>query len=928
MIGVLAVLLVICMAGLAAAQAPTATIKIEGYSPQEIHDLGWTSPRSTGLSVVGNGQVVYLIGGGPSGTQVNSYAWTLKSKPATSAAVLDSATTRQITFRPDVEGKYVVELVITTAGGSSEPVSVTVTAAKFVGVGGMDGLPSNPAEGQCSLCHATNFTQWTKTGHSDIFTRAIDGVLSDHYSESCVECHTTGYDTTTTALGNNGFFSMQTQLGWQFPAVLQAGNWEALKTNFPALAQRANIQCESCHGPGSQHRGDRTGIAMSLDEAACGYCHEEEPYHRINEQWKSSRHAVGVASASTRNGCDACHSGWGFIRKVDPRQNDNRPVNGFAQISCAVCHDPHRADLPHQMRKLDNVTLGDSVTVVDYGGMGKACMQCHVGRRSAESYASSESSISTHFGPHYSNQADMIDGSNAITYGIPIGSSGHKFATADACVTCHMQEVLPSGNPARDKVGGHSFAMSWDGGTPNDPSDDVEHVTVCQQCHGPIQSFGDILAKADYDENGKIESVQHEIEGMLHKLGMLLPPVGSPDVMTSASLNEYRWSQPGLTDEQIAYRKALLKAAFNYKFVEEDGSHGVHNAGFAFALLRRSIQSITTGDVGAGEIISITDVPNDQGKQVRVAWSKFAGDGLSANPVNNYAIWRRVDEPQATLGKRVASQSDMITQVRESDLGTRFTTASGTSWDFVAWLPAAGREMYSMVVPTLYDSTAAGIYWSVFFISGQAHNQSFVTAADSGYSVDNLVPAPPGNVMLSINGTNVNLVWDDPVDADFQYFAIYRSTDAGFDPKVTTPLSRLSETAYVDATVEIGKTYYYRLSTFDFAGNESQYSPELPAVITSVDDGFAIPTAFALHQNFPNPFNPVTRIRFDVATAGQVQLVVFNSLGQEVATLVDEYLSPQVYVVTFDATSLQSGVYFYRLITNEQTFTKKLILLK
>jgi len=96
-----------------------------------------------------------------------------------------------------------------------------------------------------------------------------------------------------------------------------------------------------------------------------------------------------------------------------------------------------------------------------------------------------------------------------------------------------------------------------------------------------------------------------------------------------------------------------------------------------------------------------------------------------------------------------------------------------------------------------------------------------------------------------------------------------------------------------------------------------------------------IPTSYSLSQNYPNPFNPLTKISFDIPVchSGEVRnqfvtLKVFDLLGQEVATLVNEQLEPGTYNVDWNASQFTNGIYFYRLKTKGFTDTKKLILLK
>lgn len=90
----------------------------------------------------------------------------------------------------------------------------------------------------------------------------------------------------------------------------------------------------------------------------------------------------------------------------------------------------------------------------------------------------------------------------------------------------------------------------------------------------------------------------------------------------------------------------------------------------------------------------------------------------------------------------------------------------------------------------------------------------------------------------------------------------------------------------------------------------------------------AVPTKYELEQNYPNPFNPATTIAYQLPNDGFVTLKVFDLLGREVATLVNEEQKADYYKVTFDAARFASGVYFYRLQVGEFTAVKRLMVLK
>jgi len=93
------------------------------------------------------------------------------------------------------------------------------------------------------------------------------------------------------------------------------------------------------------------------------------------------------------------------------------------------------------------------------------------------------------------------------------------------------------------------------------------------------------------------------------------------------------------------------------------------------------------------------------------------------------------------------------------------------------------------------------------------------------------------------------------------------------------------------------------------------------------EDG-QIPVSFELAQNYPNPFNPSTTISFSIPKAGEVTLTIYDALGKEVTRLVDDHISAGRYNVEWNAANNASGVYFYRITTNENVQVKKMVLVK
>jgi hypothetical protein len=581
------------------------------------YGLASTNEVSGGLSTVGVGQPVYLeaeVNIAIPAANITGVTWTLTSRPLLSSATLGTSplgtnvpiydvSERQqyqvagsrTLLRPDTTGQYTVTAGITTTTNGSTNVTFTVTAGTYMGVY------------TCTLCHSgsevasSKVPDWQKTAHASIFTEGINGVLG-FYSISCLPCHTVGYDTTVTAT-NGGFDDVMKATGWTFPTVLTNTNWAAMPGS---LQNVANIQCENCHGPGSEHAAafgntnisNWPRIAVTVRSGDCNQCHDAPTHHIYGTEWYASRHAQTTGPSSAN--CLPCHSANGFIARSTLNTNGSYAVApatnvAFAPISCQTCHEPHGQTVPtnnpHLVRSMGPVKMPDG-TVVTNAGLGAICLECHQNRNGSATNQLAKYPIGqltwyggSSFGAHDNPQGDMIEGINAHTYGQAIPSSAHRSAVTDVCVGCHMQ-TLSSSDPGLYKAGGHTWNMSYTSVT-NGVTNLVDKTDVCVQCHGPVSSFD--MVRGDYNGDGVTEGVQTEVQHLLDKLSTMLP--------NSTYVPSGNYVADGLVKTSVSFKTnwpvKFLKAGYNWQFVLRDGSLGVHNAPFAVGLLKASIADLT-----------------------------------------------------------------------------------------------------------------------------------------------------------------------------------------------------------------------------------------------------------------------------------------------------------------------------------------------
>ncbi len=588
--GRLAVVLLTLVAS-TAAYAQTnlqANLAVRALTAGEIASYGLpaTTESSIGLTTVGLGQPAYLeaqVSNTVAPSDINGVTWTMTIKPDGSKASIgtsplgsnipvyepsDRLTTQvagRALLRPDMTGVYQISATITTHSGPTATVAITIVGATYVGISA------------CAKCHdsgpAPQMVQsWSKTLHAQIFTSEITGTAGDtSYSSSCWGCHTVGYDTNST-IPNGGFDKVMAQLGWTPPTTITPANW----TNMPpALQNVANIQCENCHGPGSEHAnsgGTPWAVSVPTATGTCASCHDDPTHHFKATEWNNSMHAVTTTDPAGNATCVGCHTSAGFIGRMTGATNVS---TAYGAIGCQACHEPHGQTAPstaaHLIRTDVPVTLADG-TKISNAGEGALCMNCHQSRQNAAVYAASTAG-SAYFGPHEGPQADMLEGANGFTYGQSIPSSAHGFVTQDTCVDCHMQAVAAT-DAAFLKAGGHTFKPSY---VPAGSTTPVDLVGACQTCHGPeVTTFNFPLM--DYNGDGKIDGVQTEVQELLDQLSTMLPPLGQPK---SALTIDATWTRP------------QLEAAYNWLFVTNDGSKGIHNTAYAVGLLKASIEDLS-----------------------------------------------------------------------------------------------------------------------------------------------------------------------------------------------------------------------------------------------------------------------------------------------------------------------------------------------
>ena len=270
---------------------------------------------------------------------------------------------------------------------------------------------------------------------------------------------------------------------------------------------------------------------------------------------------------------------------------------------------------------------------------------------------------------------------------------------------------------------------------------------------------------------------------------------------------------------------------------------------------------------------------------------------------------------------------------------------------------------------TVVDSTSDSYYDQVLKVNPFNHNTVFLTTGiglkrslNGGYNFQDVSIIPvdirrfvfnnndssifvttqtnnAGILKSTNNGTNWSVIFNlkchdmeiDPLNANIFYAGtdngIYKTTNKGLNWFIYNNTFTPSKIVLgLVKNPDSGDTIFTVTS-------KAVYKVYGQAVTNTKNINEITPSSYTLHQNYPNPFNPTTNIKFDLPKTSDAKLIIYDALGREVATLVNEKLSAGSYEVSWpaplgDGSSYPSGVYYYRLITESFVDTKKLVLLK
>ena len=356
-----------------------------------------------------------------------------------------------------------------------------------------------------------------------------------------------------------------------------------------------------------------------------------------------------------------------------------------------------------------------------------------------------------------------------------------------------------------------------------------------------------------------------------------------------------------------------------------------------------------------GTIGSFYSIPDNQYYDIHfiswtsgggTGWPGGGGDGSGGGAGGGVAYWRSgpvnaapkisqiIDVPNDQGGRVYITVNRSVLDLEDHPAGLDIYTIQrldSGNWVIIGSFGAQYSEQYIFEATTLQDSSSQNTELSTFRVTAQNFTYNFIFESEvgSGYSLDNIAPSIPNGLMMTLNENNLELIWDEVPDEDFQYYIVERDETAEF----LNPQSFETETSYFFISdYDSEEDYFYRVSAVDYAGNISGHSSVIDATTLS-NENLVIPKVYSLQQNYPNPFNPVTTLKYSLVKESLVKITIYDLMGNVITNLINQnqiagYKSVQWNAMDNQGRQVPAGVYLYSIIAGDFTQTKKMVLLK
>jgi len=266
---------------------------------------------------------------------------------------------------------------------------------------------------------------------------------------------------------------------------------------------------------------------------------------------------------------------------------------------------------------------------------------------------------------------------------------------------------------------------------------------------------------------------------------------------------------------------------------------------------------------------------------------------------------------------------------------------TGTEWTlspyFYVYFHGGGTSTSDVV--TVNDTTMTAL----LFISGKApvgyrtveaidqYQNSY--SKDSAFFVKMSIPAAPDLVYPLNNSQNIltNPVFEWDSNGAISTHRIQIASDSNFSSLIFDTNGIVNHYFQMPNNIlQLSTYYYWRVNGTNILGTGPWSAVwRFKVRDTKIEKiSSEIPCGFRLHNNYPNPFNPVTHIKFELPENGLVALTIYDILGNKITTLINQNLSAGVYKVDWDGSGVASGIYFYRMKTKDFIDTKRMVLIK